>query len=175
MRCIEPTFQANTSSPSAVAEQQSIVPCICSSSCCLWGATMYASRACHTASAAAACGKQSPPGAMQAPMCLPCNQLHVCRHMQPRMRARFSNLVLSVEDEDVGKKKGKRRRNSGPKRKTRGAAAERRNPVARTFEALLDEVRYAWQQVQSAGSPGQMARRRLQETCVMSRRRHGSS
>eukprot|EP00891_Asterochloris_glomerata_P002697 jgi/Astpho2/2697/Aster-00884 len=44
------------------------------------------------------------------------------------------------EDEDMGKKKGKRRRNSGPKRKTRGAAAERRNPVARTFEALLDEV-----------------------------------
>lgn len=44
------------------------------------------------------------------------------------------------EDEDMGKKKGKRRRNSGPKRKTRGAAAERRNPVARTFEALLDEA-----------------------------------
>ena len=79
--------------------------------------------------------------------------------MQPRMQARFSNLVLSVEDEDVGKKKGKRRRNSGPKRKTRGAAAERRNPVARTFEALLDEVRLAWQQEQSAGMPGQVPRR----------------
>ena len=133
--------------PSAAPEQQSIVPWMCSSSCSLWGATKCVSTARHTASAAAACGKH-PPGAMRAAMCLTCHQLHVCcdrlLSMQPRMRARLSSLILSVEDEDVGKKKGKRRRNSGPKRKTRGAAAERRNPVARTFEALLDEVRLAW-------------------------------
>ena len=111
-------------------------------------------------------------------MCLTCNQLHVCRdRLQSGIWARFSNLVLAVEDEDVGKKKGKRRRNSGSKRKTRGAAAERRNPVARTFEALLDEVRFAWQQQHFAGTAGQMARRRLQKTlrsCMMSRKRHGS-
>ena len=167
-----------TKSCSAAAE--SAVHCtICSTSCCcLWGATMYAPTARCTASAAAGCDKQSPPGAMQTPLCLTCNQLHVCcdrlLSMQPRMLAGFSKPNLSVEDEDMGKKKGKRQRNSGPKRKTRGAAAERRNPVARTFEALLDEVRFAWQQEQSAATPGQMDCRTLMRSCMISRRRHGS-